>query len=354
MGDELLTHARSGHSPDRRSEPDGSAFAAGGGARPPLIQSELWQLLRTVRESAELSYSRQLAVVELDRRILLLLHGAGPRVPAEIAVALGVDKAQVSRSVKRLLDRRSVQRQHIRSPLGLTRTGEALAERLLRIADQRNDELTRGIGAAELSAFFAVIELLLERAMGLYERERELAAARADGPPAGGGSEPAGPIAIDRLRIVPPLMTLSAYAGRSGALAFRRLTGLSSFEAFVLSEIGLAPPVHWSALAKALQRDHSQAGRTVRRLVERGLVRREGRQGRRHGRFSPTEEGARLYQAIHAAGRERSAFLLAPLDHARRAQFLATFAAIRRNAAAQLERERALAGQHRDAASARA
>jgi hypothetical protein len=45
---------------------------------------------------------------------------------------------------------------------------------------------------------------------------------------------------------------------------------------------------------------------------------------------------------IHAAGRERSAFLLAPLDAERRARFLATFDTLRRNAAAQLDRERAL------------
>jgi len=138
-------------------------------------------------------------------------------------------------------------------------------------------------------------------------------------------------------------MTLSSYFSRSGALAFKRLTGLSTFEAFVLSEIGIAPPVDWAELVRALARDHSQAGRTVQALIERGLVRREGKPGRRHGRFFPTSEGARLHEVIHEAGRQRSAFLLAPLPADQRARFLGTFDKIRRNAVAQLERERAFA-----------
>lgn len=55
------------------------------------------------------------------------------------------------------------------------------------------------------------------------------------------------------------------------------------------------------------------------------LVRREGKPGRRHGLFAPTERGAQLHKVIHDAGGQRSEFLLAPLDQERRARFLATF-----------------------------
>jgi DNA-binding MarR family transcriptional regulator len=85
--------------------------------------------------------------------------------------------------------------------------------------------------------------------------------------------------------------TLSAYFSRSGALAYKRSTGLSNFEAWVLNEISMNPPISWAELAAALQRDHSQAGRTVRALIDRGLVVREGKPGRRHGKFYPTPEG---------------------------------------------------------------
>src|SRR6478735_6646378 len=153
---------------DRRSARDGEA-------PPHVIQSELWQILRRVRESAELSYAREQELIELDRRILFLLQSAGPLVPAEISSAVGVDKAQVSRSVKRLLELALVEREQIRAPLRLTRDGDKLMKRMLRMAELRNRELTIEIGEDELNEFYATVEVLLDRAMALYEQERELA-----------------------------------------------------------------------------------------------------------------------------------------------------------------------------------
>ena len=317
--------------------------AAEGG--PPLIfQSELWQVLKKMRESAELSYAREVDLVEIDRRILFLLRSKGPLVPADLSGSVGVDKAQVSRSVKRLLELRMVERDQIRSPVALTRKGEQLADRLLRLADLRNRELTFDIADAELEQFYATIEILLNRAVMLYDQERARSNSFARGEPESltladrKGDEP---IILDRSRIMSPLLTLSAYFSRSGALAFKRRTGLSNFEAWVLNEIGRAAPIDWPALTAALERDHSQAGRTVKALMERGLVAREGRPGRRHGRFYPSAEGQRLFDIIQETSIERSGFLMAPLGEEQRTRFLATFDKLRRNAEAQLERERA-------------
>ena len=311
-----------------------------------VIQSELWQLLFKVRESAEMAYARELDLIELDRRILFLLHNVGPLVPAGISVAVGVDKAQVSRSVKRLLEIRMVEREQLRSPLALTRKGQDHAVRLLRLADLRNRELTFDIGDAELTRFFNVMEKLLEQSVLLYEQERNFSQnlEPANFPRPGAAVESEGSadrIVMDRSRIISPLMTLSSYFSRSGSLTFKRLTGLSSFEAWVLNEIGLAPPIDWNVLVERIDRDHSQAGRTVNALIDRGLVQREGGPGRRHGRFAPTQEGARLFEVIQQASRQRSAFLLGPLSQEERDEFLATFDKIRRNAVIQLERERA-------------
>lgn len=313
-----------------------------------VIQSDLWQLLYKVRESAEMAYARELDLVELDRRILFLLHNVGPLVPADIAGAVGVDKAQVSRSVKRLLEIKMVERDQLRSPLALTRKGLTHAERLLRLADLRNRELTFDIGDVELARFFAVIDRLLEQAVLLYEQERQLShgpeTTQFPRPGAAVESESGGTgdrIVMDRSRIISPLMSLSSYFSRSGSLTFKRLTGLSNFEAWVLNEIGLDPPIDWNVLVERIDRDHSQAGRTVNALIERGLVEREGGPGRRHGRFTPTAEGVRLFNVIQDASRQRSAFLLGPLSQVERDDFLATFDKIRRNAVIQLERERA-------------
>ena len=310
---------------------------------PQVFQSELWQVLKKMRESAELSYAREVDLVELDRRILILLQSQGPLVPAELSGAIGVDKAQVSRSVKRLLELKLVERRQIRSPITLTRRGEMLADRLLRLADLRNRELTFDIGDEELKEFFSSLEVLLDRAITLYDEER----ARSQGVKleleirVPEERKPGDPVIIDRSRIVSPLMTLAAYFSRSGALTYKRLTGLSNFEAWVLSEISHNPPTDWATLTRALERDHSQAGRTVRSLIDRGIVQREGKAGRRHGKFSPTAEGQKLYDIIHETSIKRSIFLLAPLGKEREERFIATFDRIRRNAVAQLERERA-------------
>jgi hypothetical protein len=52
-------------------------------------------------------------------------------------------------------------------------------------------------------------------------------------------------------------------------------------------------------------------------------------------------EGQRLYDIISQTGFKRSEFLLQPVPVPQLTSFLATFDKIRRNAAAQLERERA-------------
>jgi len=313
---------------------------------PHIIQSELWQLLYKVRESAELSYAREIDVVELDRRILLLLRHIGPLVPAAISGAVGVDKAQVSRSVKRLLEVKMVERDQIRSPVSLTRKGAGVSERLLRLAEMRNRELTFDIRDDELSEFSSVIDRLLQRAVMLYEQERVRGAAidaKSVNPfKVDPENETGNAIMVDRSRIISPLMTLSAYFSRSGALTFKRLTGLSNFEVWVLNEIGRDAPLEWNLLVERLDRDHSQAGRTVSSLVERGLVERQGRPGRRHGRFAPSSDGQRLFGIIQEASLQRSAFLMAPLTAQERDRFLKTFEKVHRNAVVQLERERTI------------
>src|SRR5690606_6279149 len=142
-------------------------------------------------------------------------------------------KAQDSRSVKRLLEMGMVAREQIRAPLRLSQKGALLSERLSRLADLRNRELTFDIGDEELDDVFAPLQLLLDRALLLDEQERQLAQRPQAGGRSGGSQgrlperKSVDKFAIDRMRIISPLITLSAYFSRSGALAFKRLTGLS-------------------------------------------------------------------------------------------------------------------------------
>jgi DNA-binding MarR family transcriptional regulator len=316
---------------------------------PYILQLRLWKVLHAARESADIAYARTIKLIELDRRILLLLESHGDLVPAEVSASMGVDKAQVSRSVKRLEELGLILRDGVRSPLALTPEGRTLTERMMRLAELRNRELTFSISDDQLVQFFAVVEQLMARAVLLLDQERKLmAAGRTEtslgyddlaivGDPANGGG-----IVVERSRILPPLITLSSYAMRSAALAFKRLTGLSNFESWVLNEIARTPPMEWSALVHSVNRDQSQAGRTVNRLIDMGLIVRDGPPARRHGTFSPTPEGARLHGLLEHAGRQRSEFLIQNLAPRQLDAFFTVFEIIAHNADAQLNRERAL------------
>jgi len=325
--------------------------------QPHILQLHLWKVLHAARESADIAYSRTMDLIELDRRILLLLQSHGGLVPADVSASMGVDKAQVSRAVRRLAEMDMIARDGVRSPLALSPKGRSLTESMMRVAELRNRELTFGVSDTQLVQFFAVIEELMARAVILLDQERKLMAAgrtetslgyddlEADGDPGNGA------IVVERSRILPPMITLSSYTMRSAALVFKRLTGLSNFESWVLNDISREPPMEWSKLVQAINRDQSQAGRTVRRLIEMGLIERSGAAARRHGSFSPTAEGLRLHGLLENAGHQRSQFLVQNLSAEQLRDFFATFEIIAHNAEAQLSRERALDEVERASAS---
>lgn len=323
----------------------------------PMIQSDLWQVLQRIRESGELFYAREGTLNELDRRVIFALHANGPLTALDVCGAMGVDKAQVSRTLKRLIEAGLLERAQLRAPVVLSENGKTVARRLSRLAELRNRELTLGVTDNELKQLFAIIDLLLDRSITLYEMERDHAQNSAHSyPKPGKGAaiyaladdrRPSEKLPIDRTRVISPLLTLSAYFSRSGALAYRRVADLSAFEAFVMSEIGRNAPITWGDLVHELQRDHSQAGRTITALIDRKLVVRHGKAGRRNGLFEHTEEGEAIYRIICDVAAQRSAYLMTLLNAAQRDQFLHIFAKIRRNAEGQLEREQAFAADGR-------
>lgn len=335
-------------------------IAAALAAQPPRderrskFQSRLWIFLRNARESANIAFARTVHINELDRRILLLLQAQGDMTLAAISMSNGVDKAQVSRAIKRMSDVSLVSRSGIRSPIRLSANGRALAERLLRHAELRNRELTFGVTDEQLVVLFGVLDTLLARAVALFEQERKLSTNQRsteqvdfqDLVNAGLPGETG--IAVDRSRLLPPFITLCSYILRGGALAHKRKTGLSNFESWVMNEICRQPPISWPQLVLALYRDQSQAGRTVNQLIERGLVERSGKPGRRHGFFGPTEEGRRIHDIITETAVTRSEFLFQGIDEDRLDTFMTAFDILCRNAEVQVAREKAIQEMDRE------
>lgn len=315
-----------------------------------MFQPRLWVFLRNVRDSANIAFSRAGDVNELDRRILLLVRAQGDLTLAEVTAGLGVDKAQISRSIKRLTEVGLVKRAGIRSPLRLSLSGRQLTDQLTRLANLRNSELGFGISDTQLVDLFAVLDVLLERALTLYEQERKASAdlqkqeGDIDFPDIidQGERDAGGRIPVDRSRILPPFITLCAYMMRGAALAYKRKTGLSNFDSWVLSEVCHRPPISWPQLVLALYRDQSQAGRTVNRLIDLGLIERTGKPGRRHGFFSPTEEGRRISDIINDLTARRSEFLFQGIAATQLTHFTTAFDLLSRNAEVQLAREKAI------------
>ncbi len=328
----------------------------GAAAKHRKFQASLWVLLRNARDSANIAFARADHINELDRRILLLLQSQGDLTLAAVSLANGVDKAQVSRAIKRLGQVGLIARSGIRSPLKLSASGRQLAERLVRLAELRNRELTFGIADDQLVDLFAVLDILLARAMSLYEQERKLATA-AHGKDAEidfpdhkeMDREPdAGHLPVDRARIMPPFITLCSYMMRGGSLGYKRKTGLSNFDTWVLVEVCRDPPISWPQLVLALYRDQSQAGRTVKRLMEIGLVERSGKPGRRHGFFAPTPEGERIAAIINGMAARRSEFLFQGIPTPQLNNFMTAFDVLMRNAEVQLAREKAMQEMDRE------
>jgi len=320
-----------------------------------LFQGRLWVFLRNARDSANIAFARADRINELDRRILLLLQSQGGMTLAAVSMANGVDKAQVSRAIKRLGQVGLVQRSGIRSPLKLSALGRHLADRLVRLAELRNRELTFGIADDQLVDLFAVLDILLARAMALYEQERKLATA-AQGKDAEidfpdhdkHDMDSDSRVAVDRSRILPPFIALCSYMMRGGSLGYKRKTGLSNFDTWVLVEVCRDPPISWPQLVLALYRDQSQAGRTINRLIEIGLVERSGKPGRRHGFFGPTPEGERIAAIINGMAARRSEFLFQGIPSPQLNNFMAAFDILSRNAEVQLAREKAMQEMDRE------
>jgi len=319
------------------------------------FQHKVWMLLRDARESANIAFARTAHINELDRRILLLLLAQGDMTLAAISMANGVDKAQVSRAIKRMTEVALLTRGGIRNPIKLSQAGRQLAEKLQRQAELRNREITFGISDEQLVDLFGVLDTLLTRAMALFEQERKWSASSPrqaetvdfqdlvdEGLPGDNG------IPVDRSRILPPFVTLCSYMLRGGALAHKRRTGLSNFESWVMSEVCRNPPISWPQLVLALYRDQSQAGRTINHLVDIGLVERTGKPGRRHGFFAPTREGRRICDIINETAEKRSEYLFQGIPAPQLDNFMNAFDILARNAEVQVARERAIQEMDRD------
>ncbi|MEH3107085.1 MAG: MarR family winged helix-turn-helix transcriptional regulator [Sphingomonas fennica] len=316
---------------------DGQASAAEGYGQ--TLMLSLWHLLKTMRDSADLSYAEITPLPALGRQMLVILRsGWGQTFPALCALS-GKDKAQISRALRQLETIGYVTRDRPRGSLMLTGAGRALADQLTARAGARNERLLEGIDRAGITELHLVTDLLTQRANALYEEERLLAGDAA--PPRdpreqyerAGADQPRLP---DDALILPRLIALVAYAQRSRALAAKRLVGMPAFDTMVLSFVAARAPCPQSSLIATLSRDQSQAARTVRRLIADGLIVRNPESTRRAVLLAPTAEGLRINGVMAVEVARRNAYLGAAVSPDRLAGYRRMLATLSENAAAIL------------------
>lgn len=307
-----------------------------------MVTMGIWALLRHVRQSSDLAYARLIDLGELDRRLLMEVHAGTVARSADLIALSGLDKAQVSRAVRRLTAEGLLARDDVRGPFRLTNRGRELGDEFIRIARRQNAELVDRVDAADLDDFSLLVAEMTARAILLLDQEQSL-------DPSGFDRIAATPSDLGAIvspgqngLVIPPLSTLFSYMQRSGKLMIRRLAGMSNFEWLVMSTIGELGPLTPVKLIASVERDHSQARRTLRWLIEIGLVERYSEAAQRGRLLRLTENGRDVARRLDDEGWRRDTMLFGSFDPERLERFRAVVARLTENALAELERQRQL------------
>lgn len=292
-------------------------------------------LLRHVRQSAIAGDAGFDEFTQLERRLLIEIRAGTVARSTDVIALSGRDKAQVSRAVRRLVERGLVIRETMRAPFRLSEAGVETAAALNAVVEQRNAALVAGLSAADIAEVSVLIGEITAAAIILLDQERMLTT-----------EEPSetSSISLEPARqalLIPQLTTLFAYMQRSAALMIRRVANLAIFESLVLSTVGERGPLSAAALIASVERDHSQARRTVRRLTELGLVSPLAVPGKRGRMLQLTEEGRELRHKLEHEGLRRAIMLFGEIEPDRIERLLAVLERMTSNALARAGKEMA-------------
>lgn len=135
--------------------------------------SKLHSLISVKLNVVNVKISRQIgqAVQKLENlrlpewRILALLANAGALSQADIRVQIGMDKGQISRTVKNMLasdlvanENGSTKARNVR--LSLTEKGRAVHERVDVMMEQRNSQLMNDLSTEEKQSLYAGLDII--------------------------------------------------------------------------------------------------------------------------------------------------------------------------------------------------
>lgn len=130
---------------------------------------------------------------------------------------------------------------------------------------------------------------------------------------------------------------------RSAQLAFTRVSGLSDFQWRVIARVNEVSPLSINQLSDMLQRDVGQVSRTVKGMVEAGLLHRATRKGGPGVLITPTQAGRAVYGPVKRLARKRNQLFLSGLSTEEVGTFEHFLGVVTRNAKILLAQEVALA-----------
>jgi DNA-binding MarR family transcriptional regulator len=319
-----------------------------------LLVVRLGTFRRIVMRSAGIAYERELGLPENDWLLVSFIGmHEGPVLASEIAARLLYDKAQVSRVASRLVEAGLVLRDHDRGPLRLSKRGLEDFDRIQRILLARNRALLKSVSEKDLVVLDKVLDKLFASARALLEDERRLSprpAAAGDQavtrPGREGDSWRTGlTAAAIRPLIMPDLHVLLRLLRQSATLAYGRVTGLPDFDWLTLSNIAMSAPLTLTDLIVALDRDKSQVGRAVNRLIALGLAARHKERGVASEVVTITPAGEAAYDAIAREAHRRDERLTADLTVRERRALTSILDRLTQNALDLLMREKAALGR---------
>jgi len=263
-----------------------------------LLSRRMIILLHLVRSSGRLTYGRDTGISEFDWRVILETGIYGQPLVSELAGLLDVDKAQVSRAVNRLIASGLLHRPKLRDPVRLSTDGQRLYERLRQLALARNRMLLAGVPADHMPVIRSALAKVGRAAEALLEEEREGPTPSAMALPQAAADDSLGGL------IIPEMLVTVRTIRRGTVPAYKRLSGLSDLEWIVLAWIYDGEPLTLTELIARMERDKSQIGRVIKRMLEIGLVDKDESAPRRI-LLSVTEKGRAVFHRLELEARRR-------------------------------------------------
>ena len=137
------------------------------------------------------------------------------------------------------------------------------------------------------------------------------------------------------------MIALFSLLRRSGSLSLRRVYDLSELQHRILTQIGQYAPLSLNGVADILLQDRGQISRTVKSMVERGLLTRERKPGGPEIEIDLAPEGEELYAQMIDRAIDRDHRLTQGIDPEQLAVFRDVLQQMVERAEIMMEEERA-------------